>query len=105
MESDDPTLKDLADYLDSIKSQSLKHAMLPEQDKWYYSPEVLAKMREKDSLPWSCQSPEEQKQYLFSCDRDSEWEIQTIKHLPLQERHHDDWWHFQAWRPHGDTNR
>ncbi|KAF7648728.1 hypothetical protein LDENG_00152470 [Lucifuga dentata] len=48
VESDDPTLQQLSDYLDSLKSQSSPvDDKLPTQDQWYYSPEVVAKMREK----------------------------------------------------------
>ncbi|KAF7651857.1 hypothetical protein LDENG_00104610 [Lucifuga dentata] len=48
VESDDPTLQQLSDYLDSLTSQQGPvDVKLSTQDQWYYLPELVAKMREK----------------------------------------------------------
>uniref|UniRef100_A0A3Q3NIS0 Neoverrucotoxin subunit beta-like n=1 Tax=Mastacembelus armatus TaxID=205130 RepID=A0A3Q3NIS0_9TELE len=48
VESDDPKLKELSDYLDSLKIQpNSMDVSLSKQDQWYYSPEEVAKLREK----------------------------------------------------------
>uniref|UniRef100_A0A3Q1G3H6 Neoverrucotoxin subunit alpha-like n=1 Tax=Acanthochromis polyacanthus TaxID=80966 RepID=A0A3Q1G3H6_9TELE len=47
LESDDPHLEQMADYLCSCEAGSAKNVTPPTQEQWYSSQEVLTRMREK----------------------------------------------------------